>query len=77
MVVLHDKEHPFLIKKIAIQLDDSQYYGLKMYSVWGLELKVVSIEECEVVSCDLAYQITKFLKDTLKYFIDTERIIIK
>ena len=77
VIILYDKEHPFLINKIAIQLDNSLYNGLRMYSVWDLEFKAGSIEECGVISCDFAYQITKFLKDTLKYFTDTERIIIK
>lgn len=39
MVILYDKEHHFLMKKIAIQLDNSLYNDLMLYRVWGLEFR--------------------------------------
>ena len=77
LIIRYDGETPFLIKEIGIFLEKSETYGSKMYSVWEYEHFSKYDSECIAVAKQFATEVTNYLKDTLRYFKETERIIDK
>ena len=78
VLILYDKQCPFLIRQIGVQLDDSTYYGVKPYSVWSIENNEVyeSDEECQNVARYFAIEIIKFQREALRHLENAEKIRI-
>lgn len=76
IIILYDRHHPFLMKRIGVFLDEtkSNILAIKWYNLWNYEYFSQDEIECITVAKKFAIETTKFLRDTLKFFKDTERI---
>ena len=70
IIIRYDEEHPFLIKEIGIFLDNRNHFGhlYRMYNVWKYESFATDDIECIAIAKHFATQVSKFLRDTLRYF---------
>ena len=76
VIILYKKDKPFYVERIGILLDECEFYGVPMYSVWEYEYFAQDEQECKNIAISIAGQITKFFRDALRYLNDTETITI-